>query len=285
VHVQVTSDPADFSQLAFPFLQQDPVLNTVILSNVHERAVGIRPVDDIPPHFVSVHDGDVIGVAMRTPGRGVYLGSLRTDLVDLVADQYLDLYDGVVSEGLYDDAVPGGVAGDAAAAERFAERWCERRGCDVQEVMRTRLHKLETHTPLTAEVGVPRLMRSEDIELVAAWGQDGFPELGDDTIDWAEHKLDEGTMWIWEVDGEPVSMVGYHRPIFEVCRVGPVYTPPEHRRHGYAGALTSHVTAEILATGNQACLYTDVANPTSNKIYHQAGYRPLADFVVLEFIA
>ena len=45
------------------------------------------------------------------------------------------------------------------------------------------------------------------------------------------------------------------------------------------------MTAEILAQGNQACLFTDLANPTSNKIYHQAGYRPLADFVDLEFRA
>jgi predicted GNAT family acetyltransferase len=285
MHVQVTSDPADFSRLAFPFLQQDPVLNTVILSNVHERAIGVRPADDIPPYFLSVHDDDVIGVAMRTEGRGVYLGSLRPDLADLVTDQFLELYDGVVSSGIYDEVVPGGVAGDAAAAERFAERWCERRGGQAQEVMRTRLHKLVTHTALTAETGVARPMQAEDIEVVAAWGRHGFPELGEDTRDWAEHNLAENTMWIWEVDGEPVSMVGYHRPIFGVCRVGPVYTPPEHRRHGYAGALTSHVTAEIVAEGYQACLYTDLANPTSNKIYHQAGYRPVADFVDVEFTA
>jgi predicted GNAT family acetyltransferase len=90
---------------------------------------------------------------------------------------------------------------------------------------------------------------------------------------------------MWEVDGEPVSMAGYHLPIFGVCRVGPVYTPPEHRRHGYAGALTSHVSARILAQDNQACLYTDLSNPTSNKIYHQAGYRQVADFVDVEFTA
>jgi predicted GNAT family acetyltransferase len=78
-------------------------------------------------------------------------------------------------------------------------------------------------------------------------------------------------------------MVGYHSALFGVCRVGPVYTPPERRRHGYGGALTSHVTGRILAEGNQACLYTDLANPTANKIYHQAGYRPVADFVDVDF--
>jgi predicted GNAT family acetyltransferase len=64
-----------------------------------------------------------------------------------------------------------------------------------------------------------------------------------------------------------------------------VYTPPEHRRQGYAGALTSHVSAEIRSAGNQACLYTNLADPTSNSIYQQVGYRPVADFVEVEFSA
>jgi predicted GNAT family acetyltransferase len=78
-------------------------------------------------------------------------------------------------------------------------------------------------------------------------------------------------------------MASYHLPLFGVCRVGPVYTPPEHRRNGYAGALTAHVTAQILAQGNQACLYTDLANPTSNQLYARIGYVPVADAIDLTF--
>ncbi|GAA0580579.1 GNAT family N-acetyltransferase [Kribbella sandramycini] len=270
--VRVTSDPAAFAETVFPLLQQDPVLHTVIMTNVHERATGVRPEDDEPAYYVSVHDGDVVGAAMRTPGRGVYLGALQEDLAELVADTFAE----VLTE------VPG-VAGSHPSATRFAARWQQLRGGGADQHMATRLHKLIDLTPLAADAGAPRPMQASEIELVAAWGRDGFPELGDDPRDWAEHKFTEGTMWIWAVDGVAVSMVGFHRPVFGVCRVGPVYTPPEHRRHGYAGALTSHVTAQILADGNQACLYTDLANPTSNKIYHQAGYRPVGDFTVLEF--
>jgi GNAT superfamily N-acetyltransferase len=272
--VRVTSDAKAFEQLVFPFLQRDPVLHTIIMSNVHERAAGSYRTEDEPSYFVSVHDGEVVGVAMRTPGRNVYLGALRPDLAEPVADAYLDVLPEL-----------SGVAGDRAAASRFAERWCARRGGTANETRATRLHKLGTLTPLPAHGG-PRLMKEDEIELVAAWAQDGFAEeLGGDYLDWAKDHLSGERLWIWEADGQAVSMVGYHHAIFGVCRVGPVYTPPEHRRHGYAGALTSHVSAEILAQGNQACLYTDLANPTSNKIYHQAGYRPVADFVDVEFTA
>jgi len=273
--VRVTSDPRAFEQTVFPFLQQDPVLHTIIMSNVHERANGTARAEDGPSYFVSVHDGGVVGVAMRTPGRGVYLGALRPELAEPVADAYADVLPELT-----------GVAGDQPAAKAFAERWCERRGGQATETKGTRLHKLGTLTSLPADAGGPRPMNADEVDLVSTWGHDGFAEeLRTGYREWAERQLRQQTMWIWEVDGEPVSMVGYHLPIFGVCRVGPVYTPPERRRHGYAGALTSHVSAEILAQGNQACLYTDLANPTSNKIYHQAGYRPLADFVDVEFTA
>ena len=273
--VRVTSDAAAFEQTVFPFLQQDPVLHTIIMTNVHERANGSARVEAGPSYFVSVHDGDVIGAAMRTPERGVYLGALREDLAELVADAYADVLPEL-----------SGVAGDRPAAIRFASRWCERRGGQATETKGTRLHKLGTLTPLEADAGHPRPMKADEVDQVSTWGNDGFrEELRTGYREWAERQLQHQTMWIWEVDGEAVSMVGYHLPIFGVCRVGPVYTPPEHRRHGYAGALTSHVSAEILAQGNQACLYTDLANPTSNKIYHQTGYRPVADFVDVEFTA
>jgi hypothetical protein len=37
--VRMTSDAAAFEQTVFPFLQQDPVLHTIIMTNVHERTV------------------------------------------------------------------------------------------------------------------------------------------------------------------------------------------------------------------------------------------------------
>jgi GNAT superfamily N-acetyltransferase len=269
--VRVTSDAAAFEQTVFPFLQQDPVLHTIIMTNVHERAVRAEAE---PSYFVSVHDGGVVGAAMRTPGRGVYLGALEPDLAEAVADAFADVLPELK-----------GVAGNRAAVLRFADRWRARRGGTATEKQATRLHRLGTLTPLTA-AGQPRLMRENELELVAGWARDGFAEeLGGDYLAWAENHLSDELLWIWEAGGEAVSMVGYHLPVFGVCRVGPVYTPPEHRRHGYAGALTSHVSAHILAQGNQACLYTDLANPTSNKIYHQAGYRPVADFIDVEFSA
>ena len=273
---RVTSDAAEFQATVFPFLDKDPVLHTIIMTNVAERAVGTDRAEADPSYFVSVHDGagEVIGVAMRTPGRGVYLGSLREELAREVADAYADLVPDLAA-----------VAGARAAATNFADRWSELHGTTATESKAARLHKLEQLNPLPAK-GAPRLMTAADVQLAADWVVVDFAkELGSDNLRWAERHLRNGTLWFWEFEGRSVSMVGYHLPVFGVSRVGPVYTPAEFRKNGFGSALTAHVSAEILAKGNQVCLFTDLANPTSNKIYAAAGYRPVADFVDITFTA
>ena len=67
-------------------------------------------------------------------------------------------------------------------------------------------------------------------------------------------------------------------PVAGVVRLGPVYTPPEARRHGYATALVAELSRRALAAGATKCmLYTDLANPTSNSIYRAVGYRRSGD--------
>ena len=69
-----------------------------------------------------------------------------------------------------------------------------------------------------------------------------------------------------------------------MVRVGPVYTPPELRGRGYAGAATAAASQAALDAGvRQVVLYTDLANPTSNALYQRLGYRPVEDRVIFSF--
>jgi predicted GNAT family acetyltransferase len=63
-----------------------------------------------------------------------------------------------------------------------------------------------------------------------------------------------------------------------VTRIGPVYTPPPERRRGYASACVAAASQLALSAGAERCmLYANLANPTSNSIYQQIGYRPVCD--------
>jgi uncharacterized protein len=45
------------------------------------------------------------------------------------------------------------------------------------------------------------------------------------------------------------------------------------------------LSRQLLASGYDYCaLFTDLANPTSNDIYYQIGYRPVADFDEYRFV-
>jgi predicted GNAT family acetyltransferase len=83
---------------------------------------------------------------------------------------------------------------------------------------------------------------------------------------------------VWEVDGRPVSLVGFGGPTPNGIRIGPVYTPPEQRGHGYASILTAHVSQLQLDRGRRCCfLYTDLGNPSANAIYARIGYERVRD--------
>ena len=91
--------------------------------------------------------------------------------------------------------------------------------------------------------------------------------------------------YVWEDGtGEVVSMVGASGETPHGIRIGPVYTPPERRARGYASSLTAAASQDQLDRGRQfVFLFTDLANPTSNKIYQAIGYKPVCDVDMYRF--
>jgi predicted GNAT family acetyltransferase len=62
-----------------------------------------------------------------------------------------------------------------------------------------------------------------------------------------------------------------------------VYTPPYFRNRGYAGACVARLSRQILDGGKKYCvLYTDLANPASNSLYMNIGYKPVCDSLMIK---
>jgi predicted GNAT family acetyltransferase len=145
---------------------------------------------------------------------------------------------------------------------------------------------------VTHPIGVPgstRAATSDDLDLVADWmsafSAEALPdEPPRDERAGARRRLtDPEAVWFWLVDGVPVSLAlrSVARPAegrdgVALARIGGVYTPREHRGHGYASANVAALSQYSLDTGCAATmLFTDLTNPTSNKIYQDVGYRPV----------
>lgn len=170
------------------------------------------------------------------------------------------------------------VAGPAAVARPVAEAIATRIDGSVDTVMDQRLFVATEARPPTGVAGHGRRAVAADHPVLAAWLDDfGVEALGLEPhgVDhWVERLRDAPwEQWVWEVDGEAVSLVNDRATTPVSSRLGPVWTPPELRGRGYAGACTAFVTDLLLRRGDErVTLFTDEANPTSNALYARVGF-------------
>jgi predicted GNAT family acetyltransferase len=183
--------------------------------------------------------------------------------------------------------VPG-VTALVEVATAFATAWQGATGASATTRRRARLHRLGTLTPPDPmPPGTARLATGADLDVLTDWTAAFGDETGGQEEDPARYvaaRLGYGGLMLWEHGGVPVSLAGNNRPAAGVTRIGPVYTPPAHRRRGYAAAITVAVTRAALDAGAaEVVLFTDLANPTSNALYGRLGYQRAGDRVTLEF--
>jgi GNAT superfamily N-acetyltransferase len=185
------------------------------------------------------------------------------------------------------NSVPG-VNAEEETARQFAAAWQATTGQPASVRQRMRLYRLERlNPPDPVPPGGPRIAGPADRGLLVAWFAAFGREAGDTTVAadrTVDDRLSYGGLTLWEVAGRPVSLAGLTRMVAGQVRVGPVYTPPELRRRGFAGAVTAAVSKAALDAGAaEVLLFTDLANPTSNALYQRLGYRPVADRIILVF--
>jgi predicted GNAT family acetyltransferase len=276
VNVQRFEDAKAFYQRVEPFLMQDEVANNVILglrshlmqSNVYE-----------PPLYLGSceHDGEIVGVALRTPPYNLLLSKIaHEDAIEAFARDAHAFY-GYLS----------GALGLKETVARFVEHWRTVSGQKPRLSRKERSYKLEKVIPVHGVSGEYCPATDQDFELMTQWSIDFTGEALDAIPREQAEKESRGRlesdpkirgMRFWVDDGKRVSMAGYGAPTPNGIRIGPVYTPPEYRKHGYASALTAALSQELLDQGRQfVTLYTDLSNPTSNHIYQTVGYQPVYD--------
>jgi GNAT superfamily N-acetyltransferase len=260
VRIDRHDDPIAFRDLVTPWLMRDEARYNLLLALVARVANG-EAFGDEPPVLLTVHDGDALaGLAVRTPPYNVIL-----DAVPLAAAAEV--------AAIVPDA-PGAL-GPPEVVRAFAEAT----GRPWRTTRREGIHRLGTLVPARPTTGTFRLATEDDGDVVDAWehafvAEVGLPEREAGVM---RGRIADGLVWVWD-DGGVVSLAGCGGTTPNGARVGPVYTPPEHRGRGYASAVTAGVTRALLDRGMRyTFLYTDLANPTSNKIYADIGYERIAD--------
>jgi RimJ/RimL family protein N-acetyltransferase len=257
------ADPAGFTRTTIPLLAAQPVRNTLILTVFDRlRTEGPHAFGTRDPQMLTWYDaqGAAIGALLRTPPYSYLLSDVPAEGIEPLVDLLLDPATG-------HDGREINIPAPIEAA--FTDAWTARPEGDA------------------------RLATRADVEFIARcleafWAEAGEPMPQDPrmtALRMADARIAEEIFWLWlDASGAPVSFAGHTPVVAGMGRVGPVYTPPEQRGRGYAAGATTAVTRALLDRGaDEVLLFTDLANPVSNRLYQRLGYRPVSDRVRLEF--
>jgi predicted GNAT family acetyltransferase len=270
VQLERHADASSFLDRARDFLLEREAQHNLILGlSSHLRTEPQLYGED--PYFAVALDGErVVGVTMRTPPHNLILSEIDdVAALEQIAEDAQAVF----------GSLPG-VVGPKAPVAKFARLWHEPAEIGIQQ----RVYQASHVIPPKGVSGSMRVYEDGDRDQVIAWMQAFVDEAlsaspPEDAEQWLERKLasDDGGVVLW-VDGERVSFAGYGGLTPNGIRIGPVYTPRELRRRGYASALTAELTRMLLDGGRKFCfLFTDLANPTSNSIYQRIGYERVSD--------
>jgi uncharacterized protein len=271
MRVTITESASELAERAGALLAARPEHN--VLATVLEIAERGTPGGGAVFAFAEGSEGDVIAAAMRLPPRRMIASMMDEATAAALLEEWLRA----------DPDVPG-VGGPSRVVRAMASEWERRVGGRSELVMAQALHALEqVIDPARPAPGRIRLAVEADRELLIDWTR-AFLE-GEGLSDDPTGMVASRQMYLWE-DQEPVSLLGVNAPVGGAVRIGPVYTPLEYRGRGYATSAVAAASRLSLEQGARRCLlFTDLANPTSNRIYASVGYRRIADWEEMAFSA
>ena len=260
----------DFLARATPFLEAHEA--------EHGLMLGVAAATDSPGPdaywSLALDQGRIVGAALRTATKLIVSRQGAPGAMAMIAD---DARSPRVER----------VLGPPSSVRRFVQAVGGEGVTPWQPVMSQGIYECRAVVRAPRAPGGGRVATPSDCAILAAWVQ-GFSieALGETlTDDEAQSRIAShiahGAMHVWEGDGQPVSLAAAVAPTPRGIRINHVYTPPEFRGRGFAGALVASLTELVLDSGREfAFLHTDLANPISNRLYVRIGYRHVADLDV-----
>lgn len=278
------TDPHSFYDQAHHLWEAAETRNNLILGLALRLQSNLHAYGEVDPLMALIKDeiGEIGASALMTPPFALVVQSEPLNKFALEA-----LADALIAKGW---GLPG-VNGIDEVSNSFAEIWHEKTGQLARRIMNTRAYELRQVSDLEYPTGEMKLAEESDAQLAA----DMLNAMADEVIlgprrlhtaQSMEDTIRRKCVFFWQDAGEIVCLTIANRPQIKGICVGGVYTPPRHRRKGYARALVAEVSKELLSRGYELTnLFTDLSNPTSNKIYQEVGYKPVADYHQYEFVS
>lgn len=275
MEVRLHTSVDEFREIAEPLCRRDPVGNTIELTLLRADRFGGDAL------LLTVWDnGTAIGAALQIPPYPLACNGIPSDARRVVAAELAAI-----------NPALSGVRGSRDGALGFAGAWRDATGRAGTVTTEERLYRLNTLAPPTGVSGAYRGATPADSAVLVDWVEHFFVETFSHQRDEAAGRrfVDNANavgdrFILWADAGAPVSMAMLRAPSAGVSRIGPVYTPQRSRGRGYGSAVTAAGAGLARRGGvDDAVLFADLANPTSNGIYQRIGFEAVTDSVHVEF--
>jgi predicted GNAT family acetyltransferase len=259
---------SDFVTEVTPLLTTHEAENNLLLGL--SEAGRVR--DDEGAVWLAVLEGDqIVGAAVRTPPHFVAVSRLPPGAARVVADWFLE-----------HQKDTDGAFGPSEHAREVAAALAERTGGSLECRMADTLYELTELREPPLPSGFARPASHDDVPTITRFQAEFVAEVNlphpGDSAEWAANIVTRGRAYLWDDDG-PRALACSSRRTPNGASIGPVYTPLDSRRRGYATALTADVARRVFASGKRfVCLFADRNNATSNHIYQSLGFQPRGDF-------
>ncbi|ANU15553.1 GNAT family N-acetyltransferase [Planococcus halocryophilus] len=275
----IYSDSSVFGERVAPLLNRNEDSNSLFLGILGQ--IQANQYDDYFLALAETND-EIVAACLMTPPHALQLVVFRqwSEIEKEIADHLRNL--GVKVSG---------IVGEQETSLLFAKAWTNHTKEQVKVLMDQGLYRIDAvNKGLQKSVGSWRVASNKDAKLLIEWYKLFEDETGIDRHSTQEQAtqriedfLERKEVYVWEVEGSIVSCMKKGRPSKNGITVSFVFTPKPYRTKGYARTLVAEVTDELLLEYDFVMLYTDLANPTSNKIYREIGYEQIANPVHLIF--
>lgn len=266
-----------FLERAQDWLSVSEVEHNLIFQIAHSNPAEATDPEAAPYFATAEKEGTVAACAVRDPPFKPVLTRGDPEAIRALADHLYGTY-GSLSEVLC----------PVSEVDLFMGCWEKLTSTKGRLGIHQRVFECREVLPLQDPArGAMRRATTDDVSLIVQWANWTLKEQGVtplvDPEGRARAMIRLGNLYIWE-DDKPVSLAAGTPWASSFATINHVFTPKNFRRRGYATSCVHRLTQHLLATElSYCCLFTDLANPTSNRIYQKIGYRPVCDMQDVHF--
>ncbi|TCW49898.1 hypothetical protein EC917_11875 [Bacillus thuringiensis] len=272
IQLHVYEEILTFKKEVTPFLEKNEQENNLIL--------GVLQMVQQPIFMgVAKQEEEIVVVFLQTEEKKQIIVAtsemMEEDIVEL-AKKLAEVYPNVP-----------GLIGNKKTVQRLAEEIAVLENKKTNVVMEQGVYALQQVKKKWTEDGAFREIGSDELPLIEQWIYQfcedvRLPTTKEEAKQTAHTLITNRRLFGLEVDGNLVSVAAKTRPTTNNITVNFVYTPKEARKKGYASSCVAALSQRMLEEGYKTTtLYTDLANPTSNKIYQEIGYEKIMESVLI----